>query len=60
MMTAPLVYSLAAAAEQLSVSQRVLERLIADGKVESFKIGRRRVVAHEALEDYVAEARRSA
>lgn len=42
------------AAAQLSVSERVLERLIRDGEIESVLIGRRRLVPHDALEDYVA------
>lgn len=48
-----LLYSVPEAAEQLSISPRVLERLIADGKVDTVKIGRRRLVPGEALEDYV-------
>lgn len=48
-----LLYAIPEAAEQLSVSARVLERLISDGKVETIKIGRRRLVPAEALEDYV-------
>lgn len=49
-----LVYDIPEAAEQLSVSTRVIERLIKDGDLASFKIGRRRVVAHDDLEDFVA------
>lgn len=48
-----LLYSIPEAADQLSVSARVLERLIADGDVSTVKIGRRRLVPAEALEDYV-------
>lgn len=52
-MTIRLLYSKAEAAEQLSISERVLDRLIHDGEVASVLIGRRRLVAAEALADYV-------
>jgi excisionase family DNA binding protein len=55
-----LLYSKTDAAEQLGISERVLDRLIADGLVETVKIGRRRLVPHEALEDYIERLRRSA
>ena len=55
-----LLYDIPAAAEQLSVSARVLERLIKDGEVDTVKIGRRRLVPAEALADYVERLRRSA
>lgn len=48
-----LLYSIPDAAEKLSISARVLERLIADGEVETTKIGRRRLVPAEALVEYV-------
>lgn len=54
-----LLYSIPDAADQLSVSARVLERLIADGEVETVKIGRRRLVPAEALVDYIAQVRAS-
>jgi excisionase family DNA binding protein len=56
-MTARLLYDKPAAAEQLSVSTRVLDRLIADGEIGSVLIGRRRLVPHDALEDYIARLR---
>lgn len=52
-----LLYAIPEAADQLSVSARVLERLIADGEVETIKIGRRRLVPAEALEDYVSRVK---
>jgi excisionase family DNA binding protein len=55
-----LLYSIPDAADQLSVSARVLERLIKDGEVDTVKIGRRRLVPAEALADYVERLRRSA
>lgn len=55
-----LLYSIPDAADQLSVSARVLERLIKDGEVDTVKIGRRRLVPAEALSDYIERLRRSA
>jgi len=52
-MTARLLYDKTEAAEQLSISVRVLDRLIADGEVSSVLIGRRRLVPADALSDYV-------
>lgn len=58
--TAPrLLHDKPAAADQLSVSVKVLERLIRDGEVESVLIGRRRLVPHDALEDYLERLRRT-
>lgn len=48
-----LLYSITDAAGQLSVSPRVLERLISDGQVGTVKIGRRRLVPAEALTEYI-------
>ena len=56
-MTEKLLYAIPQAAEQLSVSTRVLERLIADGEVDTVKIGRRRLVPAEALERYVEKVK---
>lgn len=49
-----LLYDLDQAAEQLSISRRVVERLIRDGELDSVKLGKRRLVEHDALVDYVA------
>lgn len=54
-----LLYDIPAAAEQLSVSARVLERLIKDGEVDTLKIGRRRLVPAEALADYIERLKRA-
>lgn len=60
MSTPRLLYPYGEAAEQLGISQRVLERLIRDGEIESVPIGRRKLVPAEALTDYVERLRRSA
>lgn len=54
-----LLHSIEDAAAELSISKRVMEKLIADGEVASVTIGRRRLVAHDALEDYVARLARA-
>lgn len=54
-----LLYSIADAAVQLSVSERTADRLIRDGEIESVKIGRRRLIPHDALENYVQRLRRT-
>lgn len=54
-----LLYAIPEAAEQLSVSARVLERLIANGDVDTVKIGRRRLVPADALADYVDRVKKA-
>ena len=60
-MTAParLLYDIPTAAEQLSVSTRMLDRLIADGVIETVKVGRLRRVPADALADYIERLRRA-
>lgn len=53
------LHSIPAAARELSVSARVLERLIAEGEIASVKIGRRRLVPDEALTDYIERLKRA-
>lgn len=53
-MTDKKLHAIPDAAAVLSISPRVLERLIADGKVDTVKIGRRRLVPDEALDAYIA------
>lgn len=55
-----LLHSIPEAADELSVSKRVMERLIGEGHVETVKIGRRRLVPHDALQAYIEKLRRSA
>jgi excisionase family DNA binding protein len=52
-MSARLLYDKPEAAAQLSISERVLERLIKDGDLDTVQIGRRRLVPAEALVAYV-------
>ena len=59
-MSTRLLYDKPTAAEQLSISERVLDRLLKDGEVESVLIGRRRLVPHDALVDYLERLRRTA
>lgn len=54
-----LLYTVPDAAEQISVSERKMRELIRDGQVESVLIGRRRMVPHQALADYVERLRRA-
>lgn len=54
-----LLHAIPDAADRLSVSSRVLERLIADGEIETVKIGRRRLVPDEALVDYIERLKRA-
>lgn len=49
-----LLHDLDETADLLSISRRVVDRLIKDGAIDTVKLGRRRLVPHEALEDYVA------
>lgn len=54
------LHAIPEAAEQLSISARVLDRLIADGKIETVKIGRRRLVPDDALDAYIQKLRATA
>lgn len=54
-----LLYPYGEAAEQLGISQRVLERLVRDGELEAVPIGRRRLIPADVLADYVERLRRS-
>jgi len=45
-------------AERLRVGKRTVERFIARGELESAKIGRKRVVASDALERYERVAKK--
>lgn len=51
------LYAKPEAAETLSISERVLDRLIRDGDIETVTIGRRRLVPAEAIDDYISRLR---
>ena len=52
-----LLYSIADAADALSLSKRKVESLIHDGEIETVPIGRRRLVPAECLTDYIERLR---
>ncbi|MCM2373924.1 excisionase family DNA-binding protein [Aporhodopirellula aestuarii] len=49
-----LAYSLQGAAERLDVSLSTLRRAIDAGEIRSTKLGRRRIIPAQALEDFLA------
>jgi excisionase family DNA binding protein len=58
-MSARLLYTIPEAADQLSISARVLQRLISEGEVDTVTIGRRRLVPADALAEYVERIKRA-
>lgn len=52
-----LLYSIADAAELLSVGVRKVEALVASDDLETVRIGRRRLIPADALDDYVQRLR---
>jgi excisionase family DNA binding protein len=56
-MSPRVLYSKPDAAGQLSISERVLDRLIRDGELATVTIGRRRLVPADAIEEYVKRLR---
>lgn len=54
----PLAVDLREAARRLGVSPRTVATMVAERKIESFTIGRRRLVPVAALSAYVAKALR--
>lgn len=58
-MNARLLHDIAEAADLLSITPRSLERLIRSGDLGSVKLGRRRLVPHEALIEYIARLRKA-
>jgi excisionase family DNA binding protein len=49
----PVTVSVKEAATLLSISVSTIRRHIVAGKIASLKIGRRRVVAYEALQEFI-------
>lgn len=54
-----ILYDIPQAAEQLSISARVLQRLIREGEVATVLLGRRRLVPRDALTEYVERLQRA-
>jgi excisionase family DNA binding protein len=52
------LYTLKEVADRLRSGKRTVERLIASGELRSVKVGRRRLVPDEALEQFVKSAMR--
>jgi len=52
-----LLYSVPEAAEQLRISVPGLNLLIASGEIASIKLGRRRLVPHDAIVDLIDSLR---
>lgn len=51
--THPLAYPVATAGPIIGVSRSTLYELIAAGRIRSFKIGSKRLVTHQALQDFL-------
>lgn len=47
------------AAHLLSVSERVIDRLVKDGDLDSVLLGRRRLIPDAAIDEYVERLRRA-
>ena len=58
-MTEKLLFSRREAAELLSVSLRQIDILLADGRLETQRIGRRRLISKEALDEFARACRLS-
>ncbi len=52
---APVIYTAAEAREILKVSRSLMSKLLVNGDIKSFKVGRDRRITEEALKAYIAE-----
>ena len=50
---APLLHRRINAAQRLGISVRLLDSLLAERALRSLKVGRRRLVSEEAIQDYI-------
>lgn len=55
-----LLYAVTEAAEATGLGRSKLYQLMADGKIESVKCGKRRLIPRDALEAFVAQLRQEA
>jgi len=60
MLMEPLLYSIAEIPALTRLGRSIIYREIAEGRLETVKVGRRRLVPRAALEDYVESLRGSA
>lgn len=51
--TERLLYDIPQSAEKLNLSQRTVATLIASGALQSIKVGRRRLIPRQALDNYI-------
>lgn len=58
MSDATVLLTIAEAADRLSVSQRTVERLLAERRIRRVKIGRRTLITSREVEGYIANAGR--
>lgn len=54
------LYTLDEAADFLRIGRSSLDKIVGEGQLETVKIGRRRLVPAECIDDYVARLLRSA
>jgi excisionase family DNA binding protein len=50
---APLLHRRTSAAQRLGISVRLLDSLLAERALRSLKVGRRRLVSEESIQDYI-------
>lgn len=48
-------YSIADFSDAIGISQSVTHELLSSGQLKSFKIGRRRIIPREAIDEWIAE-----
>lgn len=56
-MPAKLLYRVPEAAEVTGISRSTLYELMSRGQLESIKVGRSRLIPHDALEEFIARMR---
>jgi excisionase family DNA binding protein len=55
----PLLHRRINAAQRLSISVRLLDSLLAQRELKSVKVGRRRLVSEEAIQDFIRKREKS-